>query len=382
NSRVSEYVSLIADLPEQAGLLGEILVQGGALTRTELNQILQQQKTGSAPQTPIGTLLVKEKVVHPPVVAAALAKQKQRQERKQHDQKFIKIEAGKLDALINLVGELVIAGAAARLAARTVDDLKVEETSLAVSELVERIRDSALNLRMVPVGETFQRFPRVVRDITKELGKKIELVITGAETELDKSMVEKLGDPLMHIVRNAIDHGIESVEARLLAGKPESGVLRLNAFHDAGSIVIEVSDDGRGLNRDRILAKGIERGLVSADQVLSDSEVFNLIFEPGFSTAEQITNLSGRGVGMDVVRKNIDALRGDVEITSVEGAGTQVRIRLPLTLAIIDGFQVMVGNANFVIPLDMINECADLVPADTFQNLVNLRGESLPFIRL
>lgn len=381
-SKVSEIVALIAALPESPSLLGEILVKSGAITHTELTQVLEKQSADSTDKKPIGSMLVNDKVVHPPVITAALAKQKQPHELKPLEHKYIKVEAGKLDQLINLVGELVIAGGAARLAARRVEDCVIDETTTLVAELVERIRDSALNLRMVPIGEIFQRFPRVVRDLSKELGKKIELEITGAETELDKSMVEKLSDPLMHIVRNAMDHGLESIEERLANGKAESGLLRLHAFHDSGAIVIDVIDDGKGLNKKRIFEKAVENGWVHPEQVLSDAETFKLIFEPGFSTAEQVTNLSGRGVGMDVVRKNIEQLRGEVDVFSEENVGTTVRIRLPLTLAIIDAFQIRVGSAIFVIPLDMVQECADLGSSSVTKNLVNLRGEVLPFIRL
>lgn len=381
-SKIDDYVAHINALPEQPKMLGEILVASGALTRTELENVLAQQANASGRKPPIGTLLVEEQVVHPGVVSAALTKQQEKSDKKQHEQRFIKVDVDKLDALINLVGELVIAGAGARLAAKTDGARASEEATAIVSDLVEGIRDAALSLRMVPIGEVFQRYPRVVRDISKDLGKKIELLISGAETELDKSMVEKLADPLTHIVRNAIDHGIESVERRQAAGKPATGTLRLHAYHDSGSIAIEISDDGAGLNKDRIRQKGIERGLITADQVLSDEEIYRLVFEPGFSTAEQITNLSGRGVGMDVVRKNIDALRGEVDVESREGEGATVRIRLPLTLAIIDGFQVAVEGASFVLPLEMVKECADLVNADIYRNIVNLRGEPLPFIRL
>ncbi len=382
-SLIDDYVSLIRTLPEEPQRLGEILVASGALTQTELDHILQlQANSPSALKPPIGTLLVEENVVHPSVVSAALTKQQEKVVKKQHEQRFIKVDVDKLDALINLVGELVIAGAAARLAAKTDGAIASEEAITVVGGLVESIRDASLSLRMVPIGEVFQRYPRVVRDISKDLGKKIELVISGAETELDKSMVEKLSDPLTHIVRNAIDHGIESVERRQQAGKPITGTLRLHAYHDSGSIAIEVSDDGAGLNKDKIRHKGIERGLITPEQVLSDQEIYRLIFEPGFSTADQITNLSGRGVGMDVVKKNIDALRGEVEVDSRPGEGATVRIRLPLTLAIIDGFQVTVANAAFVLPLEMVKECADLVSADIYRNIINLRGEPLPFIRL
>ncbi|HNX94003.1 MAG TPA: chemotaxis protein CheA [Holophaga sp.] len=253
-----------------------------------------------------------------------------------------------------------------------------------MNKLVEEIRDNALSLRMVQIGDTFSRFRRIVRDVSQELGKSIELEVHGAETELDKSIVEKLSDPLMHIVRNAIDHGIEPLELRRERGKPDVGSLMLNAFHESGSIVIEVSDDGGGLNKDRILAKAIERGLVVEGASLSDSEITSLIFEPGFSTASSVSNLSGRGVGMDVVRRNIDELRGTVEVESYEGAGTTLRIRLPLTLAIIDGFRVGVEDTCYVVPLEMVIECLDLGPfLESEENhLINLRGEVLPFLRL
>jgi two-component system chemotaxis sensor kinase CheA len=237
---------------------------------------------------------------------------------------------------------------------------------------------------MVQIGETFSRFRRIVRDVSVELGKSIELEIHGADTELDKTIVEKLADPLMHIVRNSIDHGIEPAEVRLARGKPEAGTVILQASHESGSIVIEVSDDGGGLNRERILAKAVERGLVKEGTTLSDPEITNLIFEPGFSTAEQVSNLSGRGVGMDVVRRNIDELRGTIEVETEPGAGTTIRLRLPLTLAIIDGFRVEVAGASYVVPLDVVIECLDLAPfLESEQNhLINLRGEVLPFLRL
>ncbi|MEK7207107.1 MAG: chemotaxis protein CheA, partial [Pseudomonadota bacterium] len=228
------------------------------------------------------------------------------------------------------------------------------------------------------------RFRRTVHDLSRELNKEIELVIDGAETELDKTVIERIGDPLMHLVRNAMDHGIEPASRRGAAGKPEKGTVRLNAFHDSGSIVIEVSDDGAGLNREKILKRALERGLVTPDQALSDKEIHNLVFEPGFSTTENVTSLSGRGVGMDVVRRNVEALRGMAEIESQEGRGTTVRMRLPLTLAIIDGFLMGVGSASYVVPLDMVVECVELDEqhAARGRHYVDLRGEVLPFLRL
>ena len=381
HSKIDEYLKLIEGLTEPAGRLGEILIMGGALTESELARVLKQQQDQERPP-PLGAMLVDQQVVPVNVVSAALNKQKQCEEKRSHEQKFIKVEVGKLDQLIDLVGELVIAGAGANLVAKQKTVAAFEEAAQSVSVLVEQIRDAALTLRMVPIGEVFQRFPRVVREVARDLEKEIELVITGADTELDKSMVEKLSDPLMHIVRNAMDHGLESTAERIAAGKSACGVMRLNAFHDSGSIVIEVSDDGRGLNKERILAKALERGLIQADHNLADSDIYRLIFEAGFSTAETVTNLSGRGVGMDVVRKNIEALRGEVEVLSTPGHGTTIKIRLPLTLAIIDGFQVMVNGAVYVIPLELVIECVDLVGQDYQHNIIKLRGEPLPFVRL
>jgi two-component system chemotaxis sensor kinase CheA len=383
HSKLDEYIKLINALPEADIYLGDILVQSGALTQKELDDGLSRQ---SKTNMPIGEVLVGQKRVQQTVVDAALEKQKQAKESKTHESQLIRVQADKLDALINLVGELVIASATANLLAQRTRDGALLEATSTVSGLVEEIRDGALKLRMVEIGETFSRFQRVVHDVSKELDKDIVLEVSGGDTELDKTVVEKISDPLMHLVRNAMDHGIESKASRQQCGKPAKGTLRLNAFHDAGSIVIEISDDGGGLNRERILDKAIERGLLTSGQGMSDREVFNLIFEPGFSTAEKITNLSGRGVGMDVVKRNIQSLRGTVDLDSKAGEGTTVRIRLPLTLAIIDGFLVGVGGAAFVVPLDMVLECADLTgeaQEDSHDhNYINLRGEVLPFVRL
>lgn len=390
HSRISDYIQLIRELPEGGDKLGAILIKSGALTQRELDAGLAEQAAqiarANAP-SPIGRILVDQGVVPQPVVDSAVEKQQQGHEKKNtQESRLIRVQADKLDALINLVGELVIAGAAAHVLAQRSGDGALQEATSTLSRLVDEIRDGTLQLRMVQIGETFQRFQRVVRDVSRELGKDIDLVISGAETELDKTVVEKISDPLMHLVRNAIDHGIESAEQRLARGKSAKGHLRLNAYHDSGSIVIEVSDDGGGLNKQRILEKALERGIVSPGHNLSDKEIFNLIFEAGFSTADQVSNLSGRGVGMDVVRRNIEALRGSVELESDEGVGTTVRIRLPLTLAIINGFLVGVGKNAYVVPLDLVMECVELTPAQQqasrTSNYINLRGEVLPFIRL
>ena len=293
----------------------------------------------------------------------------------------IRVDADKLDHLINLVSELIIAAARTDLVGRRTLNADLQGCTSTLSSLVQDVRDSALQLRMVKIGATFNRFQRVVHDLSRDLDKDIALVVSGEDTELDKTVVEKLSDPLMHLVRNAIDHGIEPEERRRALGKPPRGTVKLDAYHDSGSIVIEVSDDGGGLKRDRILAKALERGLIEPGRVLGDAEVFALIFEPGFSTADQVTNLSGRGVGMDVVKRNISALRGNVDIASSEGRGTTVTVRMPLTLAIINGFLVGVGNAVFVIPLDVIEECLGFTE-EPGHDYTNLRGQVLPFVRL
>jgi len=298
----------------------------------------------------------------------------------------IRVQSDKLDALINLVGELVIANAGTVEQARKSQSFALLEATCAVGALIEEIRDGALGLRMVEIGECFQRFQRVVRDTAQSLGKEVDLIIQGEETELDKSVVEKISDPLMHLVRNAMDHGLETPDERLGAGKQDKAKLTLNAYHDGGHIVIEVSDNGRGLVHEKIRTKAIEKGIVSATQSLSESDINMLIFAPGFSTAAAVTDISGRGVGMDVVKRNIEALRGTVNVRSKEGVGTTFEIRLPLTLAIIDGFQIAVGNSVYVIPLAYVRECVELTGqgggSDAVDLSYDLRGEYLPCIRL
>jgi two-component system, chemotaxis family, sensor kinase CheA len=310
-----------------------------------------------------------------------------RDRRPVEETRFVKVRADKLDHLIDLIGELVIAGSGAQMVATQENSPTFLEATQRVADLVQATRDGALSLRMVPVGETFSRFQRVVRDISKQLGKEIELVVTGGDTELDKSMVERIGDPLMHLVRNSLDHGIETPDERVKAGKPPTGRLGLNAYHEAGSIVIEVSDDGKGLARDRIVRKATERGLIPEGAVLSDPEVWQLIFAAGFSTADAVTDISGRGVGMDVVKRNIESLRGQINLASTEGRGTTTQIRLPLTLAMIDGFLTLVSGVHYVLPLAVVAECIDLPREcsehpDRVCGTFDLRGEVLPYLDL
>ncbi|MGF1651788.1 MAG: chemotaxis protein CheA, partial [Actinomycetales bacterium] len=298
------------------------------------------------------------------------------------ESRTIRVDADRLDRLIDAVGELVIAGAGAALHSQLSGNEALEGSLGEVMRLVEEVRDGALQLRMVPIGTTFSRFQRVVRDVSTALGKDVALIVSGGDTEVDKALVEQIGDPLTHLVRNALDHGIESAEVRAARGKPARGTLRLNAFHDSGSIVIEVSDDGGGIDTEAVLARGIERGLVDPSASPSEQEIHALLFEPGFSTSPEVTDLSGRGVGMDVVKRNVAALRGTVDVESRPGEGTTMRIRLPLTLAIIDGFVVGVGGATFVVPLDRVVECVELPSSGLTRDCMDLRGEVLPFVRL
>ncbi|MBU3898583.1 MAG: chemotaxis protein CheA [Gammaproteobacteria bacterium] len=379
HSLVDDYIGLINSHPNTGARVGEMLLSCGSLTAQELDTALDTQ--ADSPAKPIGTILVEQGSVRPEVVDAALNKQKQNREVGAAESKSIRVDAEKLDQLINLVGELIIAGASVNLIAHRSKVIELQESTSKLATLVEEVRDSALQLRMVKIGATFSRFQRVVHDVSRELGKDIRLMIDGEDTELDKTVVEKIGDPLMHLVRNSMDHGIESAQARAARGKPVQGTLKLNAFHDSGAIVITVADDGGGLKRDKILAKAIERGLVEAGHHMSDADVYALIFEPGFSTAEKVSNLSGRGVGLDVVKRNITALRGTVGLSSEEGVGTTVTVRLPLTLAIIDGFLVGVDKSVYAIPLDMIEECV-AYSAEPGHDYTNLRGQVLPFIRI
>jgi two-component system chemotaxis sensor kinase CheA len=395
HSHIDSYIRMIEGLPEEDMRIGDILLACGALTNIERDNVLNTQDyitdqvTAGATDLqvpPLGEVAVEQQVVQQEVVDAAVKKQTDLKQQRVNAQQTIRVNALKLESLVNLVGELVIGSANSDLNARRLGDADLNEAMENLLRLVEEVRDTALGLRMVQIGETFNRYKRVVREVSRDTGKGIDLHISGAETELDKTLIEKIADPLMHLVRNAIDHGIESPESRLAAGKPARGVVNLDAFHDSGSVVIQIKDDGRGLSKEKILNKALEKGLIQESQQLNDQEIYRLIFEAGFSTAEKVSNLSGRGVGMDVVRKNIESLRGQVEIESEEGKGIAISIRLPLTLAIIDGFQVRVGNAQYIMPLDMVEECIELNESlrdkDEQANYINLRGEILPFMYL
>jgi two-component system chemotaxis sensor kinase CheA len=300
----------------------------------------------------------------------------------------VRVDTGKLDQLVDLVGELVIAQSmvvqAAEQAGRN-DGLARPLNHL--RGITADLQRTALTMRMIPIRGTFQKMSRLVRDTAVQLGKEIHLTIVGEETELDRTVIEEIGDPLIHMLRNAADHGIESPAARLAAGKPAAGTIRLRAMHQGGSVVLEVSDDGRGLDPARIRAKAIERGIIAADAVLDARDTLDLIFAPGFSTAEQVSDLSGRGVGMDVVRRNLERIRGKVEITSILGQGTTFTISMPLTLAIIEGLIVAAGGQRFVIPTLAVRESfrprAGMVTTVHGRGeLVDVRGSLVPLVRL
>jgi len=392
HSKIESYNELLNGLPDDhVERLGDMLVQIGALTTNDVKKAIQNQietdAEGSEVESkPLGEILVEQQVVQPVVVKEALKKQEQTKQKIASESTYIRVDSNKLGQLINLVGELVISGAAMNLMVERHGLSDVEEVAVSMNTLVSDIRDTALELRMVPIGETFSRFRRVVRDVSKELKKDIALTITGGETELDKTVVEKINDPLTHLIRNSLDHGIETPEQRLAAGKPAQGNIQLNAYHESGHIIIQIVDDGGGLNTEKIMAKAIANELIPEDHDLSQQEIFNLIFEAGLSTKQQASNLSGRGVGMDVVKRNIEALRGSVSIDSKEGDGTTITIQLPLTLAIIDGFMVETEQERYIIPLSMVDECVEMDTneweIDTVQHYVNLRGEVLPYLHL
>lgn len=399
-SKIADYTLLIDALPEENMAIGEILVATGALTRDELKEALESQDAQTVTETvddgehepvevvskpQLGAVLVEKGMADTRVVDAAVNKQNKVKEAKQAEQQSVRVNATKLGDLINLVGELVISSAHTELKAKETEQNELMETAEHLTRLVEEIRDATLSLRMVQIGDTFNRFKRVVRDISKDLNKKIDLEISGGDTELDKTVVEKISDPLMHLIRNSLDHGVELPDVRVANGKPETATVKLEAYHDSGSIVIEISDDGKGLDPDVLVAKAIENEVITANHQLTLPEIHRLIFAAGFSTAEEVTSISGRGVGMDVVNKNIDALRGQISVHSELGVGTSFTIRLPLTLAIIDGFQVQVGSSSYVIPLDLVDECIELddAHAETKKGeYVDLRGEVMPYLHL
>ncbi|MCX5804818.1 MAG: chemotaxis protein CheA [Proteobacteria bacterium] len=365
--------------------IGEILVEKGDLRKEDLQEVLNQKKY-------LGEILVEKGLVVPDKVASALVEQehvrrmRDKSKAKEDAQTSIRVPAEKLDTLVNLVGELVTVQAHLTQTTSFFHNAELNAIAEEVERLTVELRDNTLNIRMLPIGTTFGRFKRLVRDLSVELGKEIELVTEGAETELDKTVIERLNDPLIHLIRNSIDHGIEPPDVRVSKGKPKAGTILLSAIHSGGNVIIRIQDDGKGLDKEAILAKAEGKGLVAQNADLTEKDIFGFIFHPGFSTAREVTSVSGRGVGMDVVQKAIDSLRGLISITSVKDKGTTVTLTLPLTLAIIEGLLVAIGRSNFVIPLSIVEECVELTGEDVKKsygrNIARIRGELVPYIRL
>ncbi len=343
--------------------VGEILVGMGATSAKQVSQALRpQQKTPAAPSG-----IIKEQ--------AALADQS------------IRIDTAKLDGLVDMVGELVIAQTLVGASPHISTDAKLSKNVAHAGKIVRDVQEMAMSMRMIPIGSTFQKMARLVRDVSRKAGKQVQLSISGEDTELDKTVIQQIGDPLVHMVRNAVDHGIESADGRRAAGKPETGQVHLGAFHQGGNIVIEIRDDGQGLDPELLKAKAIDKGVISPHDDLTDQQAYGLIFAPGFSTAAQVTDISGRGVGMDVVKRNIEQLRGKVEITSTKGKGTTFWIRLPLTLAIIDGMIVRVGSERFILQTIGVEQSLRPRPEQITKvqdkgEILNVRGRLIPLLQL
>ncbi len=364
--------------------LGEIMVERGDITYEDMMRALAEQKR-------FGEILVAKGISTTEKIQSALVEQQHVKEVRQSQQSqeaasSIRVPAEKLDILVNLVGELVTVQARLSQTAVGRRDPLLVNIAEEVERLTAELRDNALNIRMLPIGTTFSKFKRLVRDLSTELGKDIEMTTDGAETELDKTVIEKLSDPLVHLIRNSIDHGIESPDLRAAAGKPRRGTVHLAAVHSGDSVLITIRDDGAGLDKEAIRAKAVERGLISASAELPDKEIFAQIFAPGFSTAKKVTSVSGRGVGMDVVKRAIDNLRGTIELASRPGAGTTITVKIPLTLAIIESLLVKIGDDCFVLPLSLVHECVELTSADVAKahgrHLANVRGHLVPYVPL
>ena len=364
--------------------IGAILMERGFVSQDDLREALGAQKR-------IGELLVDKGLVEPSRVESALAEQEHIKDvhskhRKEEQASSVRVPAERLDALVNLVGEMVTVQARLSQTVASMDYAGLLSISEEVERLTAELRDNTMSIRMLPIGTTFSKFKRLVRDLSGELGKDILLVTDGGETELDKTVIERLNDPLVHLIRNCLDHGIERPEVREAAGKPGQGTVHLEAMHSGANVLIRITDDGAGLDADAIRSRAVERGLVAPETELSEKELFSLIFTPGFSTARQVTSISGRGVGMDVVKRSIDALRGTIDVSSQKGMGTTITLKLPLTLAIIDGLLVKVGDGRYVLPLSIVEECVELTREDLAgahgRHVAHVRGEIVPFILL
>ncbi|SHO43465.1 chemotaxis protein CheA [Desulfopila aestuarii] len=369
--------------------LGDILVMRGELDREQLSKAVHSQKR-------LGEILVERGLVTAEKIDAALreqnhlkkakAKVKEQNKQKPVVDSSIRVPSSKLDELVNLVGELVTVQARLSQLANGGEDGQLKFLAEEVERLSAELRDNTMNIRMVPIGATFTKFRRLVRDLSSDLGREVILTTVGEETELDKTVIEKLNDPMVHLIRNALDHGVEPPDKRVASGKKREGSIHLEAEHSGAHVFIRVRDDGAGINKEKIRKKAIERGLMEEGADISDDELYSFIFSPGFSTAVVVSSVSGRGVGMDVVRTNIDALRGSVDVKSVEREGTTVTLKIPLTLAIIEGLLTRVGEERYVLPLSAVEECVELVEdeagASRGRNLAHIRGELIPYVHL
>ena len=369
---------------EQSKKIGEILVEKKDVSEDEITAALQDQKR-------IGEILVGSGRIDNNKLRSALEEQDhlnqiKNDRKKKEAASSIRVSSEKLDTLVDLVGEIVTVQA--RLSQHASSGTNPDLASIAeeVERLTAELRDNTMSIRMLPIGSTFSKFKRLVRDLSEQLGKEVILTTEGGETELDKTVIESLNDPMVHIIRNSIDHGIESPDEREAAGKPKQGTVNLSATHSGGNVLIQISDDGAGLDIQSIRSKAEERGLVTHDAELEDKDIYSLIFEPGFSTAGEVTSVSGRGVGMDVVKKSIENLRGSIEIISNKGTGTIITLKLPLTLAIIDGLLVDIGRDFYVMPLSVVEECVEMsrTEADRARdrNMMSFRGNVVPYLNL
>lgn len=339
----------------------------------------------------LGEILLETGAIQPAMLESALLDQQHMRDLRQQHQvpdamSSIRVATDKLDCLVNLVGELMSVQAHLSQTVAPINIPALHSIAEEVERLIASLRDTTMNIRMLPIGTAFSKFGRLVRDLSAELGKEIELLTEGDETELDKTVIEKLGDPLIHIIRNSIDHGIEHPDERLKAGKPRKGTLHLSAVHSGAHVLVQISDDGAGLDKDSIHAKAVEKGLIQADAQLPEQELWELVLAPGFSTAQLVTDVSGRGIGMDVVKRTIEELQGTLRISSKKGEGTTITLKLPVTLAIIDGFLTRTGGEHFVFPLSQVEECIEMVASSaTYQDgrrLANVRGRIVPYVHL
>jgi two-component system chemotaxis sensor kinase CheA len=390
---VEDRCTLTIDIIDEEGALeeedehlrlGDILTERGDISRSELEEVLGKKY-------PLGRKLVDMNLVDSEAVESALFEQQVIKEvktkrRAEDAAASVRVASEKLDVLVNLVGEMVTMQARLSSTAAQLENAELTAISEMIELLTSDLRDNTFSIRMIPIGSTFSSFRRTLRDLASNVGREVELVAQGGDTELDKTVIEKLRDPLVHLIRNAVDHGIESPQVRESAGKPRAGTIILSASQSGADVLIRVADDGAGMDEETIRAKAVSKGLLSPDSQISRPELLSLVFEPGFSTADEVTSVSGRGVGMDVVKRHVESLRGTIEIDSHPGVGTDIHIRLPLTLAIIEGLQVDIANDKFIFPLSLVEECIELKREDAEsvdgRRLANVRGELIPYIRL